>query len=325
MTSFNDTAGSILVGAFVTVLFFGASTTQAVNYFQNYRSDGWFIILIVVFTLCLDTLHVLFVTHGTFKYFLKNVGDTGKLLVVPWSFASVILVTCSNVAVVRIFFVRRTWYLSDKNYIVTAIQTALSAGSFAVAICAGVRVLSLKTFMEVAETPWVIYATLATDMIADIFIAGTSSYYLFRTSSGYKRTSNLLNTLALYVVGTGVITVLWDVSELVLYAALHDTLLFSVFYLSLSKLYTNALLASLNARPVMQRKQASYYVAPPSEGQKPPTVSDRVPHFLSDVVDSATSSFQTSRIVTLELGPDITSSESATLEPSQSSEKFTKL
>jgi len=87
MASLDDTAGTILVGSFLTVLFFGASMTQAVNYFQNCRSDGWFVICLIILTLCLDTLHVLFVTHGTFKYVLKNVGDAGKLLVVPWSFA----------------------------------------------------------------------------------------------------------------------------------------------------------------------------------------------------------------------------------------------
>jgi len=106
-----------------------------------------------------------------------------------------------------------------------------------------------------------------------------------------------------------------------MYAALHDTLLFAVFYLSLSKLYTNAVLASLNARPVMHRRQATFYITP-YEGRKPPTASERTSHFIGDAVDSQAGSSQTSKVVTLHV-VDIRSDNNGdnSVEQSESSEK----
>lgn len=144
--------------------------------------------------------------------------------------------------------------MSGKNHLVTGIEGALGLGSFIVSICAGVRLLRLRTFQEVVDTPWILYTTAGCDLLADSSIACSLYFYLSKNSTGYKRTSSLLHTIALYVIGTGFITAIWDVVEVVTYAALNDTLLFGIFYLSLSKLYTNALLASLNARPMMQRK-----------------------------------------------------------------------
>ncbi|KLO12052.1 hypothetical protein SCHPADRAFT_440242 [Schizopora paradoxa] len=132
--------------------------------------------------------------------------------------------------------------------------SGLSVGSFAVSMYSGIRVLNLSTFKLVDGQPWILYATAGCDLLADSTIACTLCYYLYRSSTGYKKTSTLLHTIALYVIGTGCVTALWDVMEMIMFATLSDTIMFGVFYLSLSKLYTNALLASLNARPMLHKK-----------------------------------------------------------------------
>jgi len=286
------------------VLFFGATITQAVTYVQTCHSDGWFVILVVILTLILDLLHIVLVTHGTYIYVVRNMGNLNDLGAIPWSLLSLTLVTCTCVAVVRLLFVRRIWYLSKRNYVVTGIPVVLSLGSLIVAICAGVRVLSLPTFNQVERVPWIVYATTGSDVVADVAIAGTLWYYLSRTPSGYEGTSNLLHTLTRCIIGTGAVTVIWDVMEIVMFATLRDTLLFTIFFLSLSNLYTNALLGSLNARLLMRQElehSPTYFKYPEHNGPRgrAQIACEGSSHSIDDSMELRASH---SKVVTLEMG-----------------------
>ncbi|KLO12051.1 hypothetical protein SCHPADRAFT_439919 [Schizopora paradoxa] len=270
MANLNNTVGTVFIGSLLSMLLFGVTITQTINYFQSGHNDGWFVVFVVFLSLLLDILHAALGTHGTYLYVVGSIGNPENLILIPWSFVALIIVTSFTVAVVRLLFVRRIWYLSNKNYFVTGIQVLFGVAALAVGICAGVRAFSLSTFQNVDDTPWLIYTTTGCDLLSDTCIACTLYYYLYRGSTGFKGTSKLLHKIALYVVGTGVLTVIWDILEIVTYKT-SNTLLFGVFYISLSKLYTNALLASLNARPMIQRKMehsVSYLKSFGSEGTR---------------------------------------------------------
>ncbi|KLO12054.1 hypothetical protein SCHPADRAFT_941543 [Schizopora paradoxa] len=306
MATLGNTVGAVFVGCLLTLLFFGVTITQAVTYFQGSHSDGYFVFVSVIITLLLDILHVLLVSHGTYIYMVQRFGELEDLTLIPWSFLSLILVAGSTIAIADSSFEGFGIVMSKRNILVTGSQplsslpdinqttAVLSLGSFVVSMYAGVRVLRLSTYQKVDEEPWVVYATVGCDLLVDSSIASTLCYYLYRSSTGYKGTSMLLHTIALYVIGTGFITAVWDVLDMVMFAVLRDTIIFGVFYLSLSKrwfkdslgrekfpdylflVYTNALLASLNARPMMQRKleqKSSYLKSFASDGTHKATIN----------------------------------------------------
>jgi len=325
MSAVDDSAGAMFVGCLLSVLFFGATITQTVAYIQNCHSDVWFVKAVVTLTIILDLLHTVLVAHGSYIYVVKGMEYPDRRNVIPWSLLGLVLVTCFSVAVVRLLFVRRIWYLSNKDRVVTGIPIALSLGSFVVSVCAGVRVLSLPTFPQLDHATWVVYATTGSDVVADVAIAGTLWYYLRRMPTGYERTSNLLQTLSHYIIGTGAITAIWDVLETVTFATLRETLVFSIFFLSLSNLYTNALLALLNARPMMNRKfehDAAHFQY--SESDEPcrrtQIACDRTSRSIDDVMDLNSS--QNSKVVTLEMGSGLSSDNEST---TQSSEKINRI
>ncbi|KLO12056.1 hypothetical protein SCHPADRAFT_440793 [Schizopora paradoxa] len=236
MANLDNTVGTVFIGCLLSATLFGVTITQTVTYFQSSHSDGWFVVLVVVLSLCLDVLHVVLGCHGTYLYMVNSIGNLENLTVVPWSYVALIMVTSFTVAVVRLVFIRRVWYLSNKNYLVTGIQVVFATAALAIGICAGARALSLSTFQKVADTPWLIYTTTGCDLLSDTAIACTLCFYIYRSSSGCKGTSTrkLLHTIALYIIGTGFITSLWDILEMVTYVS-SNSLLFGVFYISLSK------------------------------------------------------------------------------------------
>lgn len=272
--SLDNTVGAVFVGCLLSTLFFGVTITQTVNYFQISHSDGWFVHIVVFVSLIADVVHAVLVAHGTYMYSVRLVGAPQNLLLIPRAFLPLTLLTGISVAFVRCFFVRRIWYLSKKNFFVTGIQVVIMFGSFVAAAAAGIRMLALHTFQQLSGSPWIIYSTMGAAMAADISIACTMCYYLYTSSTGFSGTSSLINTLVLYVVGTGLITVVWDILETTLYSVYGDTLLFSIFFLSLSKLYVNALLASLNARSMMQRRREPAYFISSEESRTPARIPD---------------------------------------------------
>jgi len=312
----------MFVGCILSALFFGATITQSVVYFQTCHPDVWFVKAVVIVTIILDILHTALVMHCSYIYVVGSIDHPARLSVLPWSLMALNFVTCAGIAVVRLVFIRRIWYLSNKNRLVTGISIALSLGSIVVDICAGVRMLSLPTFPQLHHAPWIIYATNGTDIVTDVAIVGTLWYYLSQMPRGYERTSTLLHSLSRYIIGTGAVTVIWEVMEIVTFAALSDTLLVEVFFLSLSTLYANALLALLNARPLMNRKlenDSADFQYPESDMPRRRTqiTCDRASRSIDDVMEFGSS--RTSKVVTLEMDPGnvLSSDNASSIRPSE--------
>jgi len=82
----------------------------------------------------------------------------------------------------------------------------------------------------------------------DILIGLTLCYYLFRSRTGIGRTNQLLNTLIIWTVNTGLTMAITEVSVLITYLASPRTFVFIAIHFFVSKVYSNSLLASLNNR-----------------------------------------------------------------------------
>lgn len=131
-------------------------------------------------------------------------------------------------------------------------------GSYGLGLYAGTKILPIRFTLELANLSWEIYSILCPGIIADAWIASTLCYYLFRSRNEFAKTNSLVNTLAAYAINTGLLTVFWDICMIVSYAKANHTLLFLIFFLSISKLYINALLASLNSRPARRARHAGF-------------------------------------------------------------------
>jgi len=135
MSTIDNTAGAMFVGCILSALFFGATITQSVVYFQTCHPDVWFVKAVVIVTIILDILHTALVMHCSYIYVVGSIDHPARLSVLPWSLMALNFVTCAGIAVVRMVFIRRIWYLSNKNRLVTGISIALSLGSIVVDIC----------------------------------------------------------------------------------------------------------------------------------------------------------------------------------------------
>jgi len=86
-------------------------------------------------------------------------------------------------------------------------------------------------------------------------IASVLCVYLLKARSKYyEGTDRLLKTLVLYTVNTGLLATFWSMGSVISVSLNPHSETSLTFYLSLSKVYVNAFLVSLNARDSLREK-----------------------------------------------------------------------
>jgi len=153
-------------------------------------------------------------------------------------------------ATVQIFFAYRVWKLGRVLIVSIAIILIALMQSIA-AITGATQFLIIHLDNSKLSSIFAAFAVwLAGSLICDVIIAVSMVYFLTRarTKSGFRSTDALITRLINNSVQSGGVTAVCAGVELILFLRFKDNTLHDVPFLMLGKLYTNTLLATLNAR-----------------------------------------------------------------------------
>ncbi|KAJ6608501.1 hypothetical protein B0H10DRAFT_2067801 [Mycena sp. CBHHK59/15] len=238
---------SNLLGTLFAYGGFGILCVQLAVYHRHYPQDTQWLKMLVWTALALDVLITTLATIAAWNILGAGWGDLDVLEHINWPFAVLPLLTGLVTSLVQLFFAWRIWRL-QKSLILPVI------------ICMVRSLLKIKAglpdvWQGEPRTHIEIYAT--TDMargsaLTDVLITVT----LFRkgVQSAFKQTRSLLRRVIVLTIETGMTTSVVAILELglgVRYPRVISTFscaYFSRFFLVLSKVYSNTLLATLNSR-----------------------------------------------------------------------------
>ncbi|KAM5539780.1 hypothetical protein V8D89_006593 [Ganoderma adspersum] len=258
ITHYDSTLGAGFIGCLFTAIMYGITCIQSFTFFQNSSKDRKVVQYAVACLLVLDTLHFIFVAATLYWYTVTHFAYPNVIQRIPWSIFGILLITPTSDGVVRCFFTYRIWILSHNNRFVTYPLIGMIITIYGFAIAFGAKFLPLSTYDQIAEISWLMYLSLGALVAADVYIAIVLCYLLYKARTGFNKvTDSLINVLLLYTVNTGLLTSVFALACFITYAAMPDNYIFLSIYLPLSKLYFNALLASLNARDYMSRRRAA--------------------------------------------------------------------
>lgn len=91
---------------------------------------------------------------------------------------------------------------------------------------------------------------------SDLGIALTLVALLHRARTGFRRSETIINRLILFSINTGLLTSMCAVLSLVTITVFPSTFIYMTFFVCVSRLYTNTLYATLNARRSNARGEA---------------------------------------------------------------------
>jgi len=126
----NKTLGALLLGNIVASILYGITSLQAFLYYKDSQQDGLSFRLLIAFLWLLDSLHTIFVTHGSYHYLIVEYMNPAALSSPTWSILSLVIMTCISDSIVRCIFARRVWRLSRRNNYLLLVIVAASVFVF---------------------------------------------------------------------------------------------------------------------------------------------------------------------------------------------------
>ncbi|KAI0085558.1 hypothetical protein BDY19DRAFT_441045 [Irpex rosettiformis] len=265
----------VYAGALISFLLFGISVMQlctlkvdsciyrnadyssvADNYSLYYTRDSWPIKITVYGVFLLDIFQSL--TFAVLGYYslVSGWGRPLALLQLNWTFSAVPLITGVVAAWVQTFYAWRIYKIGEWRYLPAfIIAIALMQCAAAISITVGIPSLPDVLALHILYRRTIVW--LGGAAAADVIIAIAMLYLLFTVRrSKFERTKRVINRLIKLTVETGVITATSALLELIMFQVLPNTNMHIFFAAMLAKVYSNALMTSLNSRTISDRARA---------------------------------------------------------------------
>ncbi|GJE99890.1 hypothetical protein PsYK624_161650 [Phanerochaete sordida] len=280
----NVTLGALLLGGFAAAILFGILSQQCFTFFRIFTREGPVMKFSVVVLWATATAHLGLAIYSDYTVTITEIGLlSGRA---PATIAAIVATTGFADVIVRVWFMHRLWILGEKRPILQVLPIACNMtilGGTAYFSVAMARTGSLDFSPKLTH---VFVALIALAVAMDFYIAIGICFFLWRQRSKitYRRTRDIVTTIMIYTVNTGLITgFAWAIC-LITHLTMPNNYISLGIYASLSDLYTICLLASLNAREVLRAEDArgestapmsSFRIAMPSRSAD--STPDRTP------------------------------------------------
>jgi len=228
---------------------------------------------LVVSTVFLDTVHLSFVIHTVYHYLITNYYNHDALGVMIWSVSLEALPTGVTAALVQSFYAHRVYKMSHQNVLLTGLILLIVLATSACGTAWVVLALEAQTYERLLHISPLTISINALSTSADVIITVTMCFMLYQTRPASLETESMVNRLILFTINTGLLTSLCAVASLISLILSPKTLIYASFYFCIGRLYSNALLASLNARSVIRGRindvDSNFHIKASLSGGKP--------------------------------------------------------
>jgi len=239
--------GPMLVGTYVNAILYGVMVLQMVIYVQIYKNDATGLRLFVLYLFVTETLNTGLAIATMYEPLVQKYATVAATTFFPLMLPSDPILTVLISTPIQLFIAWRIRVISRTVWL------GLAIGIFAIISMSGgiwlaVTVVNVRRFVEKPELHWPALMWLLASAIADITITISLAYYLAHRKSGFTATDDTINKIIRITVQTGLITTLFSILDVICFLVLPHTTINLLWDFSLSKLYTNALISTLNAR-----------------------------------------------------------------------------
>ncbi|KAH9934883.1 uncharacterized protein B0H18DRAFT_491546 [Fomitopsis serialis] len=263
--------GVAFLGCTFVAFLYGITTAQIFTFWTSKIADNRALRWMVFSLWTIDGVHCALVAWPAYAWAVTNRSNIlGILFGNVWTIRATVLLTGISNLGVRSIYIHRIWKLSSLRYLV-ALLTVFSLVNFALALTVAFSSLQesnlIKLFLAESHA---IYASLACLAVSDMAVAIIVCVLLAQYPNTSIRTTNVIHTLMLHSVQSGLTTSIASMACLVTYATLmpNNACFFALFSI-LPKLALNSMLAMLNARTGLRMSHQNVIYSPASPGSFP--------------------------------------------------------
>ncbi|KZT24881.1 hypothetical protein NEOLEDRAFT_1134577 [Neolentinus lepideus HHB14362 ss-1] len=251
--------GPLLLGYLFAYLLQGVLMLQVFLYMMHYPKDRISTKAIVWSVLLLETIATAFATNSAWDELVSGWGDPDTLLHPAWSFSIAPAVCGLTASIVQLFFTTRMTVFS-KNRILPIVTVLISLTAFAMSVICTVKLFTMPDLTHLRSARVVASIWLAGSAFCDVTIAVSLVYLIKKAKkrTTFKSTNSLLYRLMRLVIESGTTTALTSILHVSLFLGVNNNGHFLLMYMT-AKLYSNTLLANLNARRRIRMDESSMW------------------------------------------------------------------
>ncbi|KAJ7059176.1 hypothetical protein C8F01DRAFT_274692 [Mycena amicta] len=246
----DETYGALYIGVLFATFFQGLLSVQAYTYYTNFPDDSRWLKTLVASVWTLDAAHLVLVAQAGYHYLVTSWGNQTALLVATFPLVLDIVFVAVPCLFCQAFFLYR-----HHNWLIIGFLGCGCLAGFSVKAAVMGEILKNPLVEEFRRQSTNLQSGFIVMAVVDLLIASTLIWYTRRTktfvddSDGvHRRTNFILRRIMQYAVATGLATSLVGFASLAAFMVAPDTFIFLAIYFSFGRMYTNALLVSLNAR-----------------------------------------------------------------------------
>ncbi|KAH9948161.1 hypothetical protein B0H21DRAFT_734813 [Amylocystis lapponica] len=253
----SSSLGAILAGGMVSIFFSGTVTMQVIFYAKLYSTDRLRVKAVVALIWFLDILHTWLIGTAIWDYVISTWGNSSVLYHIPWTIAATIMLTALTTFIVQCFFAYRVYTVSYKNMYMTVAIVILALVRLGAALATTAEMVILEDYRVYKEHfSWLFTFGLVASAVLDITVTTSLIYFLRLSRTGTSPMDSIIDWLTFYTVQSGFLTFITTVVTIIVWLTMSNLIGIGM-HLTITKLYANAFLATLNARKTLQVKQPS--------------------------------------------------------------------
>ncbi|KZV66158.1 hypothetical protein PENSPDRAFT_98416 [Peniophora sp. CONT] len=249
--------GPVFIGTLFSWLLYGVSCVQLYLYHVSTYNDATWIRSLVYVIFLLDTYHSIVAAFMGWNFLCSGWGRPSALVYPGWTFVSIPIISGIVAALVQVFYawrihILRGWRVLPMLIIALAL---LQAGG---GISTGIGVIPFTNVSQIHALESRIDVWLAGSATVDVIISVSMVYILFtarRSSMISLHGERVINRLIRLSVETGIATTTTAVLELGMFFWTPNANFYVLLSLILCKVYSNALMTSLNSRALLKRSR----------------------------------------------------------------------
>jgi len=249
--------GPIFIGALFSWLLYGVSCVQLYLYHVSTYNDRTWIQVSVYIIFVLDSLQTVTAAFMGWGYLCTGWGHMSALTFPGWTFVAIPMISGVVAAWVQIFYAWRI-HILKKWRVIPIVIIMLALTQCAAGLSTAIGVIPFTNVVQIHGLEININIWLAGSAAVDTIISVAMVYLLYSARANpmvSARGERTVNRLIRLSVETGIATTTTAVLELGMFFWTPNANFYVLLSLILCKVYSNALMTSLNSRALASRSR----------------------------------------------------------------------
>ncbi|KAF9069338.1 hypothetical protein BDP27DRAFT_1421123 [Rhodocollybia butyracea] len=243
------TLGAALAGCMVAVGLSAVLGFQTFLYFNIFPSDARRYKFLVGWIWAADAIHTVMICSTIWEYLIVNFSNPDIVTKIFPTVGITVAMTAVTTLSANSFYGWRIHKLSKQNWWLTGPIIFLSIARVGLAFATTSELIIMKTYPAFREKFQNLFTSgLIVSAVTDVIVSFARYYYLRNLKQGYMPTQEAVDAVVVFTLNDGILTCAVVIAAIACWLSMPHNFIYLGIYFTISKLYSNSVLATLNLR-----------------------------------------------------------------------------